>query len=319
MDKQKPMTLGTLLERVKGFSKEQNNELNSLCVYTTLEVCRKLDLCLSDWCYLEDSPTSDDKGEDVFSLFVRENDLEVLCYGVNIVDVVSIALRQKSAVTTLELLESLTYYFSRDAFLNLNKKNFSEINFVIIPNLTKEQFTPIVERFGVNRLREYKMITLKQALVIYTYDKKSSYAPLADYVSRINSYALVISINNQYWSHMLYLNGYCSPSDCLLPGQERKKKPKMELGANMEAFKKVFPDADVAIMEHYLYQTRFRGPERSAQTIKEFYISRGISEKLIQRNGGFYVMSDDRFPVGNSHQAFDFMRYLGFDFPMDLF
>lgn len=319
MDKQKSMTFGILLEQARDFSKEQNSELENLYVYTTLEVCKNFDLCLSDWCCLEDSPTGDNKGDDIFPLFAREKNLEVVCSGKNIIDVVSFALRQKPAVTADELLDSLKYYLNRDALLELNNKNFTEINFVIIPNLTKERFTPIVEQFGVKRLHEYKVIALEKALVVYTFDKKSSYAPLADYVSHINPYALVISMNHEYWSHMLYLNGYCSPSDCILPGQERKKKPKIELGANIEAFKKVFPDADVTIMEHYLYQTRFRGLERNAQTIKEFYISRGISEKLIQREGEFYIMSDDRFPVGNCYQAFDFMLYLGFDLPITLF
>ncbi|WP_310604577.1 DUF7716 domain-containing protein [Anaerosporobacter sp.] len=319
IEKHKPFTLDQILDYARVSSSEQNSEFESLYVYVRMKTIENDDISLNEECFFDDAPAGGDDDQDVFPLFVQENNLEVLCSCVQIVDVVTAALQQKPNVSTIELLESLDYYLRRDGFLELNKKRESQIHFVIMPRLTSEKFYSLIEGFGEKRLHTYQLISFKQGLVFYTYDKKSDYPSLAGYIDRQNGSALAISICENFWSHLLYFNGFCSPARCIMPGQEKKKKPKMEHAANLAEFQKAFPNTDVIIMEQYLFQEKYRGLERNAQTIKEFYHFNGMSEKLFQREGECYVMEEDRFPVGNSRQAFDFMRYLGYDLSVSLF
>ncbi|MBI0472628.1 hypothetical protein EXT68_22485 [Pectobacterium parmentieri] len=88
------------------------------CLY-----CENSDEPLSQdtWCYVDEYPTGDDNGNDVFSDFVVNNDLELLYYGEQFTDVINNVLMQEDEPDISIIIEALNYYMENDDFLDFDK------------------------------------------------------------------------------------------------------------------------------------------------------------------------------------------------------
>ncbi|AOR62950.1 hypothetical protein [Pectobacterium wasabiae] len=88
------------------------------CLY-----CENSDKPLSQdmWCYVDEYPTGDDNGNDVFSDFVVNNDLELLYYGEQFIDVINNVLMQEDEPDIYIIIEALNYYMENDNFLDFDQ------------------------------------------------------------------------------------------------------------------------------------------------------------------------------------------------------
>ncbi len=91
---------------------------DDFCLY-----CEDSDEPLSKdmWCYVDDYPTGDDDGNDVFSDFVVINNLELLYYGEQFVDVLNNVLMQMDNPSVDIMIEALDYYMENDDFLDFDE------------------------------------------------------------------------------------------------------------------------------------------------------------------------------------------------------
>ncbi|MEQ4617745.1 MAG: hypothetical protein ABN482_06815 [Corticimicrobacter sp.] len=87
---------------------------DDFCLY-----CQDSDVPLSQgmWIYVEEYPVGDDAGNDVFPDFVVKNELELLYYGEQFVDVLNNVLMQAIDPGCGLIVEALDYYMNNDDFM----------------------------------------------------------------------------------------------------------------------------------------------------------------------------------------------------------
>ncbi|MDE6724779.1 MAG: hypothetical protein K2J79_04160 [Ruminiclostridium sp.] len=180
---------------------------------------------------------------------------------------------------------------------------------LLIPGVTERLD---LVRFNENRLLEHGFLSLPDAVVYYSFDHESDMSSLKDNVCRFFApYALLLCIKkgNYGFGHHLGNKDWnlTSPRGMILPNQKKKKKPKPVICVDPEALIKAFPKAEGRILNMYL---RPGVEKKGTEAFFEEY-----SEELVFRNEQYYVREDDRFPVGDPRQAFDFLRYLGYEMP----
>jgi hypothetical protein len=87
----------------------------SFCVYAK----KTLGSLSSDQeCFLDAYPEGDEEGEDVFSVFVTKNKLELIYYGEQLEDVLTNVLNQRPQATTVDFVNALNYYMKNDNFMD---------------------------------------------------------------------------------------------------------------------------------------------------------------------------------------------------------
>ncbi|QDQ88487.1 hypothetical protein FMZ60_13405 [Alcaligenaceae bacterium SJ-26] len=97
------------------FAKENIGDTgDDFCLY-----CQDSDEPLASgmWVYVDEYPVGDDAGDDVFPDFVVSNDLELLYYGAQFVDVLNNVLMQVSDPDVGLVIDALDYYMNNDDFL----------------------------------------------------------------------------------------------------------------------------------------------------------------------------------------------------------
>lgn len=283
--------LTSVLAHVRSCIKSNDSQFDNYYLYGEK---KETDINIADYCYLDVPPSEGENGEDIYPMIVQEKHLEPICSGDILVDIVTNALQQKPKVSDHELVEALNYYLHTDSFIVFSSQliKAKETHFVLVPNMAKECLESLIEDFGREDLKEFQIHPSGTGMLFWTHCKTSEYRPFAQYTSIKNGIALNISVYPAKWSHMLYIQGsIASPANYVLPGQERKKHPKTAHGPIPGAFKNAFPQTDYDILEKYL-----------------------LGSVSPQRVDGVKVSINDQFPTGDPKQAYDFMRYLGFDF-----
>ena len=111
MKKNQSYCLKDIMKAVK--SEELDNDF---CLYAR----ENGELNFQDSYLLADYPqVVDDK--DVYPEQVREQGLELIYYGENVVDVLLSVMEQKSGATDQECLQALLYYYEHDDFMDFDK------------------------------------------------------------------------------------------------------------------------------------------------------------------------------------------------------
>lgn len=291
MENPKCLSLSSVFADVKSCIESNAPEFDNYYLYGEK---KEADVDIADRCYLDKPPGEGEDGAGIYPAVVQEKQLDVICSGEILVDIVANALQQKPTVSDIELVEALNYYLHTDSFIVFNSQSVKaqETHFVLAPNMTREHIERLIEGFGRADLKEFQICSSGTGMLFWTHCKTSEYRPFAQYISIKNGIALNISIYPTKWSHMLYSQGsIASPANYILPGQERKKHPKTAHGPIPEAFISAFPQTDSKVIAKYL--------------------TGSVSS---QQPDGVKVCMNDRYQIGDPKQAFDFMRYLGFDF-----
>jgi hypothetical protein len=101
-----------------------DNDVNTLLDYEDMAFC--LYTCKDNAktttdlvCYLEQYPDVNDDDEEIYSDFVVENGLRLLCFGDYLEDVIRNALNQKEQPSIEEYIAGLNYYLTNDTFIDL--------------------------------------------------------------------------------------------------------------------------------------------------------------------------------------------------------
>lgn len=291
MDNPKCLSLSSVFANVKSCIESNDPKFDNYYLYGEK---KETDVDIADRCYLDKPPGEGEDSEEIYPAIVQEKQLEVICSGDILVDVVANALQQKPTVSDMELVEALNYYLHTDSFMVFNSQpaKLQETHFVLAPNMTRECMEGLIEGFGRADLKEFQICSSGTGMLFWTHCKTSEYRPFAQYISIKNGIALNISIYPSKWSHMLYSQGsIASPANYILPGQERKKHPKIAHGPIPDAFISAFPHTDSKVITKYLIGSVFPG-----------------------HLDGVKVCMNDQYQIGDPKQALDFMRYLGFDF-----
>lgn len=71
-------------------------------------------------CYIDDYPTGDEEGEDLFSDFVNNNGLELIYYGGQFIDVIKNVLMQAANPNVELIINALNYYMDNDDFIDID-------------------------------------------------------------------------------------------------------------------------------------------------------------------------------------------------------
>lgn len=87
----------------------------SFCVYAKKDLGS---LSSNQDCFLDAYPEGDDDREDVFSVFVTKNKLELIYYGEQLEDVLTNVLHQHPNATTVDFVKALNYYMKNDNFMD---------------------------------------------------------------------------------------------------------------------------------------------------------------------------------------------------------
>lgn len=91
--------------------------LGTFCIYTT-----NSDVMISETTdiYIDDYPTGDKEGEDLFSDFVIEHNLELLYYGDQFVDVLNNLRTQNIPLTIENIIIAANFWLENDNFFTFN-------------------------------------------------------------------------------------------------------------------------------------------------------------------------------------------------------
>ena len=252
MENSKRLSLSSVFAQVKSSIKSNDQKFDNCCLYGEK---KETDVDITDHCYWDQPPVEGENGGEIYPAVVQEKQLEVICSGDILVDVVANALQQKPDASDLELVEALNHYLHTDGFIVFNSQSAKarETHFVLAPNMTRECMESLIDGFGRADLKEFQICSRGTGMLFWTHCKTSEYRPFAQYISIKNGTALNISVYPAKWSHMLYSHGsIASPANYLLPGQKRKKRPKTAYGPVPDAFISAFPQSDSKIIEKYL-------------------------------------------------------------------
>lgn len=299
MKEQESISFKELIHYVKNEYKKQYRILDEKYIYTENDINSR-DKQIDDLFYIDDRPDVLEDS-DVYSSFVEQNNLTVFCSGRDLIDVFANAINQKANVTDMELLDALQYYLEVDGFYTFGvEKEFGKY-LAIFPNVTNEEMMEIIHNFGEVRLRKYTKYFSTDVSVIVSDDTKASLAALCQVVARQrNMKTLSISMTSNCWNHYLYQdNKIISPAKYILPGQERRKNPKMGMGPIAKEFISFSLDCKEHIIELYL---------KAASNDEE------VKKECMMKDGQYFIRERDSYPVGDGRQAFDFLSYLGFHF-----
>jgi len=87
---------------------------NDWCVYSS-----ENEISAETKCYVDEYPEFDEDDNEIYSDFIRNNNLELLFRDEMIQDVIIASLNQKSNATIEEIIKALLYYEEHDTFLVL--------------------------------------------------------------------------------------------------------------------------------------------------------------------------------------------------------
>lgn len=301
MDLRVAMTFDSLMDLVREDVMAKKRMLNSYSIYILSSgIIANENRALSDICYLDDDPTVTDDNEEIYSEFVTQNDLEIFSLGQHLVDTTSNALMQKADATNAELLEAFEWYLRMDGFIDFfADKSTPEFFASILPNISIEELKVFIDDFNTTRLKGYRLIPAQCGIMLYSNSNRCDVSTLSGcFAITHHSFALRIIISGGHWSHLLYgEHQLASPAWCNVSGQERKKKPKMQIMPVPQAIQDVFPHTDVNVIRNYICE------EKNVAT-------------LVEKNEKLYVRVEDKYPIDTPRQGFDFIRYLGFNISM---
>ena len=101
-----------LLEQIIQQLRVDQLSSDNFCLYGKEDGELKLDILY----WVSDYPNVEE-GSDVYPADVAEQDLQLVYYGEQLIDVLSVALEEKSDASPRDLVESLKYYHQHDSFM----------------------------------------------------------------------------------------------------------------------------------------------------------------------------------------------------------
>ena len=112
-------TLEAILLQLRKVLKTGNviDDWDEKCLYAEKALCLKSRHQLSDRCCLAASTTVDEADIEHLPPEIETMGLGLYCYGWDLVDVVSAAVRQRPSVSVHELLQALNYHNLNDSFI----------------------------------------------------------------------------------------------------------------------------------------------------------------------------------------------------------
>ena len=108
MRKHQELSLEQIIEQLRVDQLSSDN----FCLYGKEDGELKLDILY----WVSDYPNVEE-GSDVYPADASEQDLQLVYYGEQLIDVLSVALEEKSDASPQDLVEALKYYHQHDTFL----------------------------------------------------------------------------------------------------------------------------------------------------------------------------------------------------------
>lgn len=108
----KPTTLIEILNYTRNNLEDFYRARDSYCVY-----CKEFKLDINLIYYLDDSPEISDDDEEIYSDFVRENNLQLVVTSEVISQVIEVAIQEKEMVSNEVLVEAVKFYNKHDDFI----------------------------------------------------------------------------------------------------------------------------------------------------------------------------------------------------------
>ena len=116
MVKNKETNLSDIINYISEIYKTKGEDAiyrdNGWCVYSSENV-----ISAETKCYVDEYPEFDEDDNEIYSDFVKNNNLELLFRDEMIQDVIIASLHQKSDATIEEIINALLYYEEYDTFL----------------------------------------------------------------------------------------------------------------------------------------------------------------------------------------------------------
>ena len=108
MRKHQELSLGQIIEQMSVDQLASDN----FCIYGKDDGELKLDILY----WVSDYPNVEE-GSDVYPADASEQDLQLVYYGEQLIDVISVALEEKPDASPQDLVEALNYYNQHDSFM----------------------------------------------------------------------------------------------------------------------------------------------------------------------------------------------------------
>ena len=312
-------TLEAILLQLRKDLKTGNviDDWDKKCLYAEKALCLKSRRQLSDRCCLAAGTTVDETGIEHLPPEIKTMGLGLYCYGWDLVDVVSSAVRQRPDVSVHELLQALNYYNLNDSFIIFSemKKRPKRWHIGIFPQFSISQLKQELAARHSDVLTRGNFLEYPAGSVMIE-SGDSEILPLCDLISHKSGWALYLCISlpsaeqTGHWGHRLYQKLLMGWSPIANPEDSKMKQPRFI--ANVDALSQAFPGTEPGILAQY-FQSDFQVTE--AQRRWEQYMVRRHKQKGWQPPEpcpAHYVRAEDRYTSDDYRQVFDLLRYLSF-------
>lgn len=113
LEKRKEYTLSEIIS----FFKSGDNSLGQdFCLYSKDP---DDELSHDQSCYIDDYPSGDDDGNDIFPDFIQKNNLELIYYGEQLIDAITNINHQVKNPDISLIIKALNYFMDNDDFLKV--------------------------------------------------------------------------------------------------------------------------------------------------------------------------------------------------------
>lgn len=285
------------------------------CLYAENALCARSRYQLSDRCCLAPNTIVDEADIEHLPPEIETLGLELYCYGRDLVDVVSSAVKQKPNVSVNELLQALNYHNIKDSFINFSEmmKLPTRWNVGIFPHFSASQLKQELTARESDVLARGSILEYPAGSAMIE-SGDSEIISLCNLISFQSEWALYLCITlpsaeeTGRWSHMLYQKYPVSPM--ANPEDSKMKQPR--LIANVDAFSQAFPGTKTDLLAQY-FLSDFEVVD--AQRRWEQYMIRCHKQKGWQPPKPLpihRVRTEDRYTSDDYRQVFDLLRYLSF-------
>lgn len=312
-----------LLQLKKELAEGQKLDIwDEKCLYAEKNLCCRSRYKLSDQCILAASTNVSEDDIEHLPPEMEVMGLELYCYGRDLVDVVSSAIKQRPRAAAQELLQALNYHSINDSFIDFSeaKKRPRKWNIGIFPRFSASQLNHELSERKADVLSRGQLLEYPAGSVLIE-SSDSEIISLCNLISWQSEWALYLYISMPtaekagYWDHMLYQKHPISP---IANPEDGKKIKQPRFIANIDAFLQAFPKVEPNILAQY-FQSDFKIVD--AQRRWEQYMIRRHRQKgwqppdppPVQR-----VQPSDMYHSDDWRQVFDFLRYLGFPLENEL-
>lgn len=298
------------------------DDWNEKCLYAEKAVCARSRYQLSDCCCFATSTIVDDTDIEHLPSEIEKLGLGLYCYGRDLVDVVSAAVKQKPNVSVQELLQALNYHNINDSFINYSelKKRPKRWNIGIFPHYSALKLRQALTERNADVLADGLLLEYPAGSVIME-SGDSEIVSLCNLISSQSEWALYLCITlpsaeeDGHWSHILYHSFPVSP---IANPEDRGKTKAPRLIANIDAFVQAFPEVEPETLAQYFLSDL---EIANSQQRWEQYMMRRHRQKgwlppkpLPVRR----IRTEDRYASDDYRQVFDLLCYLSFPLEIEI-